>query len=223
MKERRQAAWQTAVLSRSVVSDSATPWTVARQAPLSVGILQARILEWVAMPSSRGSFQPRNPTQVSHTAGEFLIDWTTREAQVLISYLIHSRVYMSIPMSQFIPLFLSLLGIHTFLLYICVSSSALQIGSAGRAYRISCWIRETVWEKDGSKMTPRFCLEHWRNAAGISLTGLTLGKEVCWKTSGPMLLPWGHVSTHQYFQYQVQCLPGREKIHTEWTNEWADN
>ena len=31
----------------------ATPWTVALQAPLSMGILQARILEWVAMPSSR--------------------------------------------------------------------------------------------------------------------------------------------------------------------------
>ena len=30
-----------------------TPWTAAHQAPLSVGILQARILEWVAMPSSR--------------------------------------------------------------------------------------------------------------------------------------------------------------------------
>ena len=30
-----------------------TPWTVARQAPLSMGILQAGILEWVAMPSSR--------------------------------------------------------------------------------------------------------------------------------------------------------------------------
>ena len=32
-----------------------TPWTVAHQAPLSMRILQARILEWVAMPSSRGS------------------------------------------------------------------------------------------------------------------------------------------------------------------------
>ena len=31
----------------------ATPWTVARQAPLSIGILQARILEWIVMPSSR--------------------------------------------------------------------------------------------------------------------------------------------------------------------------
>jgi len=42
-----------------------TPWTVACQAPLSMGILQARILEWVAMSSSRGSFQPRGQTQVS--------------------------------------------------------------------------------------------------------------------------------------------------------------
>ena len=42
------------MLSRfSRVQLFATPWTVACQAPLSVGILQARILEWVAMPSSR--------------------------------------------------------------------------------------------------------------------------------------------------------------------------
>ena len=35
------------------------------------GILQARILEWIAMPSSRGSSQPRDQTQVSHLAGGF--------------------------------------------------------------------------------------------------------------------------------------------------------
>ena len=40
----------------SVVADSATPWPAARQAPLSTGILQARRLERVAMPSSRGIF-----------------------------------------------------------------------------------------------------------------------------------------------------------------------
>ena len=38
----------------------ATLWTVARQAPLSKGILQARILEWVVIPFSRGSSQPRD-------------------------------------------------------------------------------------------------------------------------------------------------------------------
>ena len=35
------------------------------------GILQARILKWVAMPSSRGSSQTRDRTQVSRTAGGF--------------------------------------------------------------------------------------------------------------------------------------------------------
>ena len=34
-----------------------TLWTVAHQAPLSMGIFQARILEWVAMLSSRGAYQ----------------------------------------------------------------------------------------------------------------------------------------------------------------------
>ena len=38
------------------------------------GILQARILEWVAIPFSRGSSQPRNQTQVSHVAGRFFTD-----------------------------------------------------------------------------------------------------------------------------------------------------
>ena len=36
------------------------PRTVTHQAPLSMGILQARILEWVAMSSSRGSSQLRD-------------------------------------------------------------------------------------------------------------------------------------------------------------------
>ena len=35
------------------------------------GILQARILEWVAVPFSKGSSQPRDWTQVSHIAGRF--------------------------------------------------------------------------------------------------------------------------------------------------------
>ena len=43
-----------------------TPWTVVH------GILQARILEWIAFPFSRVSSQPRDQTQVSHIAGGFL-------------------------------------------------------------------------------------------------------------------------------------------------------
>ena len=45
------------------------------------GILQARILEWVASPFSRGSSQPRDRTQVSCIAGRFFTSWSTREAQ----------------------------------------------------------------------------------------------------------------------------------------------
>ena len=48
-----------------------TAWTVAHQAPLFLGILLAKILAWVAMPSFRGSSQPRDRTQVFHTAGRF--------------------------------------------------------------------------------------------------------------------------------------------------------
>ena len=43
------------------------------------GLLQARILEWVAIPFSRGSSQPRDWIQVSCTAGRFFTSWATRE------------------------------------------------------------------------------------------------------------------------------------------------
>ena len=43
------------------------------------GILQARTLEWVAFPLSRGSSQPRDRFQVSHIAGGFFTSWASRE------------------------------------------------------------------------------------------------------------------------------------------------
>ena len=45
------------------------------------GILQARILEWVAFPFSRGSSQPRHRTQVSRIADRWFTSWITREGQ----------------------------------------------------------------------------------------------------------------------------------------------
>ena len=44
-------------------------------------ILQARILEWVAIPFSKGSFQPWDGTLVSCIAGRFFTFCATREAQ----------------------------------------------------------------------------------------------------------------------------------------------
>ena len=44
-------------------------------------ILQARILEWAAIPFSRGSSPPRDWTGIYCIAGRFFIIWATREAQ----------------------------------------------------------------------------------------------------------------------------------------------
>ena len=53
------------------------------------GILQARILESVAIPFSRGSSQLRDQTQVSHIAGRFFTIWATREAQIYVLIYLH--------------------------------------------------------------------------------------------------------------------------------------
>ena len=45
------------------------------------GIFQARILEWVAVPFSRGSSQPRDWTQVSCIVGRCFTTWAIRKAQ----------------------------------------------------------------------------------------------------------------------------------------------
>ena len=70
-------------LVAQVVSNSLRPHElyVTCKAPLSMGILQAKILEWVAIPSSRGFSQPRDQAQVSRLVGGFFAIWTTREAR----------------------------------------------------------------------------------------------------------------------------------------------
>ena len=50
-------------------------------------ILQARILEWVAFPFSRGSSQPRDQTQVSGTAGGFFYQLSYQESPVKLKIL----------------------------------------------------------------------------------------------------------------------------------------
>ena len=53
--------------SRSVMSNSATLWTVARQAPQSMGF--SRQEYWIGLPFSSPSSQPRDWSQISRTAG----------------------------------------------------------------------------------------------------------------------------------------------------------
>ena len=83
--------------SLSCVPLFATPWTVACQAPLSVGILQTRKMEWVPKSSSRGSSQPRDRTTVSCIADRIFTIWTTREA------CIHSQVSLLFLLTSIFP------------------------------------------------------------------------------------------------------------------------
>ena len=70
----------------------ATLWTAARD-PMDCSlpgssvheILQTGILEWVAIPFSRRSSQPRDWTQVFHIAGRCFAIWATREAPLLLT------------------------------------------------------------------------------------------------------------------------------------------
>ena len=50
-------------VSYSVVSDSCDPMDCSPPGSSVHGIIQARILEWVAISSSRGSSQPKDQTQ----------------------------------------------------------------------------------------------------------------------------------------------------------------
>ena len=79
------------MLSHSVMSDSLrTLWTVAHQAPLCIEILQARILKWVAMPSSRGSSQPT----VAITPGLPYCMWILSGLSHLVALQIHGEVWI---------------------------------------------------------------------------------------------------------------------------------
>ena len=67
----------------------ATPWTAVHQGSSVHGILQARILEWVVMSSSRGSSWLRDQTRISYVsciAGGFFTAESSGKPQLLTSY-----------------------------------------------------------------------------------------------------------------------------------------
>ena len=69
----------------------ATLRTIALQTLLSMGILQARILEWIAMPSSRGIFLPKLKNTMSKAIFIFLaqrikMSWSLRQPLYLSSW-----------------------------------------------------------------------------------------------------------------------------------------
>ena len=86
--------------SHSCFSPFVTPWTVVHQTPLSMGFFQAGILEWVAIPSSRGSSQPRDRTRVSWVSyidKQILYHWATWEAPIVYMNMDKSCQFLTIP------------------------------------------------------------------------------------------------------------------------------
>ena len=74
----------------------ATLWAVAYQAPLSMGILQVRILEWVAIASFRESFQPKDQTESPALQADAFTVAATREILFFVLVFIHSFHFIQI-------------------------------------------------------------------------------------------------------------------------------
>ena len=76
--------WKVKVLVTQLCPTLCDPTGCRLPGSSAHGILQARILEWVAIPFSRGSCCPRDQTQVSCVASRFFTIWVNREAPWLI-------------------------------------------------------------------------------------------------------------------------------------------
>ena len=115
-------SWHVWMLSGfSRVQLFATLWNVSRQAPVSMGILQARILELVAMPSSRGSSQSRDwtcVTYVSHIGrpvlyhewhlGSLTISWSLLKVISIESMMLSNHLILSLPLLLLPSIFLNI-------------------------------------------------------------------------------------------------------------------
>ena len=96
------------------------------------GILQARILEWIAFPFSKGSSQPRDWTRVSCIAGRFFTNRTMREAliKVIQSYtlikVIQSKLRLFVCLSYYLFIWLRcvLVATHKIFVVLCWHSGS---------------------------------------------------------------------------------------------------
>ena len=79
--EQLPALYFTSILHRKVKVIQLCPTLCDHRNYTVHGILQARILEWIVFPFSRGSSQPRNWTQVSRISGGLFTSWAIVEAQ----------------------------------------------------------------------------------------------------------------------------------------------
>ena len=130
----------------------ATPWTVAYQAPLSIGFSTV-VLEWIAISFSMGSSRPRDRTRVSCIVDRRFTVWATREDPVIpyserfrskcVNFTQLSRLFIflqprSVPQTDFH--FLRSLADYIFqaLYHIC---SSHILPEPGKAFQLIPWIQ----------------------------------------------------------------------------------
>ena len=134
------------------------------------GILQRRILEWVAISFSRGSSQPRDRTQVSSIEGRFFTLWATRKA---------TRKFISLNKQLF--LHNKIYQITDLILY--QSSLALP-------WHHLRWLSQ----QSGSWEILEVISYQRRKESEVSLPGLSLLKHPIFKTTAPASQPLLHSS-----------------------------
>ena len=101
------------------------------------GILQTRIMEWVASPFSRGSSRPRDRTCVSCIAGRFFTTWATREAPPHTQECIQVNATLSIhPIFPSPHVQKSVLYIHVF--YSCPANRCSTIFLFDTIFHVQC-------------------------------------------------------------------------------------
>ena len=166
------------------------------------GILQARILEWVAFPFSRGSSQPRD-----HTG------WATRKAH---QWCVYVNPNLPIPpTSPFLPWYTNICSLHL-CLYFC-----LQIRSSIPFYTLATWCKElTHWKRSQ-------CWERLKTGGEgddrgwdgwlASLTGwiwVWASSGSSWWTGKPGMLQSMGLQIRTQLSHWTELIPFFSRVHT---------
>ena len=114
------------------------------------GIIQERILEWVAIPFSRESFHSRDQTQVFYIAGRFLTIWATSKASSL-SLWFQNYWLTSCSLDHAFSFLWSMMTVHPLLrtVLLCLGEQRLSTGTRSPFLDVS---KPLIWQTDSCNM-----------------------------------------------------------------------
>ena len=134
-------SWQMKIMRAQSLQSGrlfATPWTVSRQAPLSVGFFRQEYWSGFAMPSSRGSSRLRNQTHASCIAGGFFTSESPGKP--------HSENYMKLKFQcRFLKVLLKHRHSHSFTCYLWLKKKKESLTLAW------CWKRLKAKGEEGGR------------------------------------------------------------------------